>query len=242
MIGVPTIHEANYKISKPAYSVVKLARMREWIVDRLEGFFDKYQKLHFTRGQLIVSAGETLRGVYFLEKGYTRLFAVSEKGEELTLIIFKPGDFFPMMWTFNNTPNEYFLEAIGACELWMAPREAFLKFIRSDEEVFFEIIKRLIVRFGGLLSRMEYLVFGNAYNKVASILVICAERFGVKLRKNILVGVPLTHQDIGSLVGIARETASVELKKLEKKGLISYKKRHLVIKNLRGLKRASLLA
>jgi len=208
---------------------------------KLNDFFSQFKLLHYKKREIILRPDDTPSGVFYLCKGYARLYSISQAGEELTLIIFKPEDFFPIVWTINNTENIYYFEAMTQVELWRAPREQFLDFMKSNSDVFFELTSRILVRFGGLLERMEYLVFGSAYQKVASILVICAQRFGLKEGKGIKIRVPLTHKDIANLVGITRETASVEMKKLERKGLIYYRGRLFIIKDIKGLEKESLL-
>lgn len=209
--------------------------------DKLGLFFRKFRALHYKKDEVIVRAEDNPSGVYYLIKGFTRLYALSKKGEELTLIIFKPGDFFPMMWAINKTPNAFYLEAMTPVDLWRAPREKFLNFIKGNPEVFFELTSKMLVRLGGLLSRMEYLVFGNAYAKIASILVICAERFPRQERSKVVIEVPLTHSDLASMVGVTRETVSIEIKKLEQKGLIHYQGRQIVVDKFNKLRKESLV-
>jgi len=58
----------------------------------------------------------------------------------------------------------------------------------------------------------------------------------------ILIHIPLTHRDIAMLVGMTRETVSIEIKKLERKGIIEYKGRSIFVKDLRKLKEGSLFS
>lgn len=208
---------------------------------KLNNFFSQFKLLYYKKDEIILRPDDTPSGVFYLCKGYVRLYSISQTGEELTLIIFKPEDFFPIVWAINNTPDEYYCEAMTPVEVWRAPREEFLAFIKSDPDVFLELTSRILIRLGGLLERMGYLVFGSAYQKVASILVICAQRFGLKEGKGIKICVPLTHKDIANLVGITRETASVEMKKLERKGFIYHRGRLFMIKDIKGLEKESLL-
>lgn len=209
--------------------------MEEQSFQKLNNFFAGFKKLSFKKSETILRADDEPRGVFYLKKGYVKLYSLSKDAQELTLIIFKTGDFFPIMWAINNTPNTYYLEAMTAVELCQAPREKFLNFIKNNGEVLFELTRRILTRFGGVLSRMEYAMFGTAYNKVASIILICADRFGQSLGENTTIQVPLTHQDIANLIGVARETVSIEMKKLQNKGLIDYKGKYLMVKNRRKL-------
>lgn len=210
-------------------------------MEKLDNFFSGFKNISFKKGEAILRADNEPHGVLYLKKGYVRLYSLSKDAQELTLIIFKPEDFFPMMWAINATPNTYYLEAMTAVEIYQAPREQFLNFIKNNSEVLFAITSRILTRLGGVLSRMEYAIFGNARNKVAAIILICAERFGTYDKENIIIQVPLTHQDIANLIGVARETVSIEMEKLQKKGLIEHIGKYLVVKNRQKLEGESVL-
>lgn len=147
-----------------------------------------------------------------------------------------------MIWTFNTSPNKYYIEAMTPVEVYLAPRDEFIKFIKENGDVLFELTSRILIRLGGLLTRMEYMVFGNAGSKVASIIAICAERFGHKNTiGETVVGVLLTHKEIANLIGVARETVSIEIKRLENEEVIGYRGRHILIKDNRKLRAKSKL-
>lgn len=208
---------------------------------KLNNFFSKFKKHHYKKGEMILRGGDAPQGVYFINKGYVKDYSISKDGEELTLIIFKPEDFFPMQWVFNDRISLHYYEAMSAVELWRCSKEEFIKFIKANPEVLFELTSHILIRMGGIMQRMEYLAFGNAYEKIASILLILSERFGKKVGKNIVIQVPLVHKDIAELLGIARETASISLKKLERKKIIEYHRRLIFVKNTRKLQEESLL-
>ncbi len=215
--------------------------MEQQTFEKLNRFFFQFKKLSFKKGETILRAEEQPNGVLYLKKGYTRLYSISKDAQELTLIIFKAEDVFPLMWAINNSPNAYYMEAITAVELYQAPREGFLNLIKNDNELLFALTSCILGRFGGVLNRMEYAIFGHAQNKVASIILICAERFGIKVGKEITIQLPLTHQDIANLIGVARETVSIEIEKLQEKGVINHQGKYLIIKNVQKLKAESVL-
>ena len=208
---------------------------------KLEQFFAQFRLLSYKKGEMILRADDAPQGVYYLKEGYVRVFSVSHTGEDLTLIIFKPQDFFPILWGIVQQQSPYYIEAITSVEVFRAPKEAFIEFLRENPDVLFVVTQRITIRLGGLLKRMEYLVFGNAYTKTASIFLILAERFGEKKGTGISIPVPLTHRDIASLVGITRETASWEVKELEKKDLILRHGRVFTVKHVADLTKESLL-
>jgi CRP/FNR family transcriptional regulator len=84
---------------------------------------------------------------------------------------------------------------------------------------------------------MELLKLGSACQNVAYIIDLCARQFGVKTGNAITIDLPLAHKDIASMVGITRETVSLEMKKLEQLGLITYKRNSITIKDIDLFKR-----
>lgn len=204
--------------------------------NQLHLFFSKYRRLEYKKGQTILRSDDNPSGIYYVSKGYVRLFSISESGQELTLIIIKQGDIFPIRWAITGQRHRYYFEAITPIELYKAPLEAFDEFVKSSPDVLYLILNNVLIRLGGLLERMEYQTFGNAYQKVASILVICADRFGASRERGVQIKVPLTHTSIANLIGLTRETTSIELKKLEKKGICKKDGGFFVIKNLEKLK------
>ncbi len=210
-------------------------------IRKIESFFSQFKILSFKAREIILRADTPPSGIFYLKKGYVKDYSISTEGEELTLIIFKPGDFFPVQWAINDKPNIHNLEALTAVELYRVPKDRFIDFLTKNPDVLFELTRRIVTRLGGLLDRMEHLVFGNAYEKIGSILLILAERFGEKNNNHFTIPLILTHKDIAALAGMTRETVSIEMKKLESNNLIAYNGRLIIVKNPDKLRRESLV-
>lgn len=206
----------------------------------LAGFFKDRKCLSYKKHEIILRADAPLPGVFYLQEGYVRCFSISKEGEELTLIVFKPGDFFPIQSILDTLDANTF-EAMTPVQLFRVPKEEFLSFLKQNPDFLFTSLREIVTRLGGFVARMEHLVFGNAYERVASILFILAERFGQKQEKTIMIPMPISHRGIASFVGMTRETVSVEMKKLEKKGLIQSKGRFIYIKDMEQLQKESLV-
>lgn len=210
--------------------------IRKTLSKQLDDFFEHTPIHYYKKRVMILHPNDSPKNVYYIKNGYVRVFRLTEDGEELTLTILKPKDFFPLTYGLNQSVNSYYLEAITPLELWRAPQESFIKYILTKPEVLYDLTTRAMVRVDGVFSRMEYLVLSNAYIKVATTLLVCAKRFGKPSGDNdVVIEVPLTHRDIATLVGITRETTSLEMKKLEKEGFLGRSGRLLAIKNIKRL-------
>jgi len=203
--------------------------------EKLKHFFSRYKLLQHGKRELILQAKDSTTSVFFILSGYIRVYKILEQGEELTLSILKPKEFFPMTFRIFESANPYFLEAITELTYFSAPKKAFLEFMKEEPQLYIELTAGLLVRLDGVMSRMEYLLFSNAYTKVATTLLVCAKRFGEIQKGMTYIKVPLTHRDIATMVGLTRETTSLEMKKLENDGYIVKIGRNLAIQNIKSL-------
>lgn len=215
--------------------------MRKAVQNELNRFFAQFKLLHYKKGETFLHADDPPPGIFYVKSGYVRLYSISKEGEELTLVIFAPGNCFPLSWAINNTPNAYNLEAMTDVEVWRAPKDMFISFIKNNPEVLLDLTRRVLRRLLASFVRMEHLVFGNSYEKVASMLFLLGRRLGKRKGRMTIVQIHLTHKDIGSLAGLARETVSLAMEKLEKKRLITYHRSLIAIRNIEKLKKESLV-
>lgn len=205
-------------------------------------YFAKFPIHSYKKDWPIVNAGDKLKKIFYLKKGYVRLYSISSEGKDLTLIVYKPGDFFPLFTALlPNVPYRYWVEAMTPCEIVAVPVESFVSFFKQNPQLLLDMTIKIMIRFDGALRRMEYLAFGTAAQRLTSIIVILGERFGKKVKEGLFIEVPLTHKDLANLVGITRETASVVLGDLRKRGLIDYEHQHITVKNLPKLTKKSLI-
>jgi len=187
-----------------------------------ETFYQQFTVRNYKKGELLIRADDDPLGIFCLTQGYVRQYTTSKTGIELTLHILKPISYFPMVWAVNGTPNVYYFEALTSVEVGRAPRDQVVNFIKDKPTVIFALMSVLLEDYAETLTRVEHLVFSDAYRRVISILLYIAKHFGEENNQGIIVNHRFTQQDIATLVGIARETASNEMVKLEKKGLVKY--------------------
>ncbi len=215
--------------------------MRAVAVEKLAAFFKTANPLLYKKGETILRGDEIPNGIFYINKGYVRNYLFSENGDEFTFIISRKGDFFPVAWTFNKSRKPYFFQSITPCIIYKRSREDFLTFLNENPDVLLYSTDRLTKRVDGLLERMGQMAFGNAYQKVCSILLILSERFGQEENGILIIKIPLTHKDIANLLGVARETVSVEIAKLKKENIIQNAGKHIRILNPKKLKEDSVI-
>jgi len=209
--------------------------MNSSISQKLENFFKKYKHHIYKKGEILIKVDDDPEGVFYLTHGTVKEYAISKKGEELVINVFKPVSFFPMSWAINQTPNSYYYEALEEVEIWKAPREEVVEFIKTNPDVLFNLMSRVYKGVDGILMRMVYLMSGEAYSRVITELLIAAKRFGKS--NGTTVELHLSEKDIANQAGMARETVSREIKVLKDKNFVSFSNNILVIKKLDDLEK-----
>ncbi len=205
------------------------------IQQKLEVFFAKYKKQQFKKGEVLIHAGDAPSGIFFLQKGTVRMYLISRNGDELVLNLFKPVSFFPMSWGMNELPNFYYFEAMDDVIVCRAPREKVMVFLKKNPDVLLDLLSRLYRGIDGVLSRMAYLMAGNAYARLITELIIMTKRFGIAGKDGIAFAI--TEKELSSFAGMTRETVSREMRTLKAKNLVTFQKNILVVRSLDALEK-----
>lgn len=203
--------------------------MDSYIQKKLDSFFMDGFPLTFQKGEILLRAGTPLHKIYYLKKGHVRQFLNTADGQELTLHLFKPPSFFPTMLLLSNSVNKYDFAAIDDVTVWPKPSGQVLAFLKENPDVLYDFTIRLSQGIVGLLNKIENTTYANAYQKILSLLLYLTNHYGVTSTNTTLLSLKLTHTDIASWTGMQRETASRQLEKLEKKGIVAIDKSILKI-------------
>lgn len=206
--------------------------MEEIIQKKIETFFKQFKNIHFKKGEILIRAEDTPVGIFYLYSGCVKEYAISKKGDEIVVNVFKPTAFFPMSWAINDTFNEYYFEALEDTEAWRAPRNDVLTFLKNNPDVLFDLLSRLYSGVDGLLNRTTYLMSGNAYDRLILELLLYARRFAKGKTK---VEIEISEKELAAQSGMTRETVSREMKILKEKKLIVSAGNKLIISNIEDI-------
>src|SRR5581483_4867418 len=198
--------------------------MNSVITEKLAAFFGEFKEQKYRKGEILVRADENPRGIFYLTEGIVKEYAISKKGDEVVVNIFKPISFFPMSWAINNTENRYYFEAVNDVCLRLAPKEKVVAFVKAEPDVLFDLLSRLYRGVDGMLTRMTYLMGGNAKSRLITELIIAAKRFGKKDPTGKQIELWISEKDFAAQSGMTRETVSRGIKVLKDKGFITFNK------------------
>ncbi|HSA83966.1 MAG TPA: Crp/Fnr family transcriptional regulator [Patescibacteria group bacterium] len=210
--------------------------MEKSVQEKVHSFFQTFPKKAYKKNEIIIYAQDIPQSIFYLTKGVVKEYFLSQKGEEVVVNSFKPGAFFPMSFAINKVPTTFSFEAELAVEVYQAPADVVLDFVKKQPDVLYDLLRRVFLGTDGLLLRMAYLMAGNAKQRLITELLIYAKRFGRK--SNAKIEIVISEKDLASQAGLTRETISRELKQLKERGLAEFSQGIITIPDLTKLEAA----
>jgi CRP/FNR family cyclic AMP-dependent transcriptional regulator len=207
------------------------------IQNKIEDYFFQFPATVYGKKQLILLAGQDPSKVYYLKSGIVRAYDISSQGNEIVIAAFKAPTIFPGVWLINQTPNQYFFEAVTDIVAYEAPREETLEFIKQNPDVMFDMLQDVFLEIDTLRRRVAHLMGGNADTRLLFELNLQGRHFGTPYKENsTLLG--LNESELGSRSGLSRETVSRKLGELKRKNLISVSQFGIVLHDMNQLEKA----
>lgn len=199
-------------------------------------YFHSGRKLEFQKGEMVLRAGDEPRGVYLIETGHVKVYALSKEGSEHTHMLYQPGDIFPIIWIFKDAIRSVYYQAIENSTLWIVPKQDFKEFIARSPQTAMSVLEQSADMFRLYAGRIDNLLYSNSYERTAYRLLSLLDRLGEQTGDDWFINAPVTHQDIASSVNLSRETVSRAMERMKRRGLIAQDdKRRIVIKDIPGL-------
>ncbi len=183
----------------------------------------------FSKSQMICRPDDNPHSIFYLEKGYVKSYSLTEDGDEKVYLIYKPGEIFPILYTFDHQPLTKFYQAMSECIVRRMSADYFMQLINNDNILLMQVTKSIVNFLDIYRNRIDNLEFTDARSRLISRLLYLALRFGEEHKEGVRIGVRMTHYDIAGSIALVRETVSRELEKLGKQKLIKVEEGHIII-------------
>ncbi len=194
-------------------------------------FVSKFPTKKFDKGELIIIGGEAPQSAYVVKRGIVKSYSITSDGLERPISFDSEMDIFPLGWVFNLLPwAQYYYGAFTDCEIYIVPREEYIEYLKTRKESLYDVFANFVVAHLNLQMRVNALEQPKAIDKIIHTLHYLSIRHGRELAPNtVRIGLPLTQQDLANIMGLTRETTGIELKKLEKKGVVTYRRQNYIV-------------
>jgi len=185
----------------------------------------------FAKGETIIRQGDEPEFLFGIKSGFVKAYDIASDGSEQLVWIAKRRDVVPLEWLFTqDKASPYFYAAFTDVETYLIDKAELLLNLSGNNEALMLIVELVVDKYRHMMSHLKAAQKPRARDKIIHVLQFIAMRFSHKEIAGVEhVEVPLTHQDFANLVGLARETTTLELKKLKEQGVIDYDKSHFYI-------------
>lgn len=182
-------------------------------------------------GEAVYLAGHPAERLYVVATGTVKLTGTAPDGTEVLLDVLGPGAY---LGTLPLLGGERYAE-----DAWTLTAGCLLSFTDSQfRGVLAEhppVVRQALAVMGARIragqERVERLASASAQVRIATTLLVLAERLGVVEEGRILIDVPLAREDLASLAGCAAETVSRRLADWRRDGLVDTGRRWVAIKD-----------
>jgi CRP/FNR family transcriptional regulator len=187
------------------------------------------------RGEFIYMPGDRAEFVYILRQGRVKLSVLSESGKEIAIDIIQPGDIFGEFALVDAAPRSNMAQTLDEMLMWIFSTREFTHLLATQPKLALSYI-RLV---GDRRRRMEKKLSDITSKPVsARVCELLHELSTNAAEVETAAGdylVPLTHHDVASLIGAARQTTTTVLNDLERRGIIELGRGWVRVKRLKEL-------
>jgi CRP-like cAMP-binding protein len=185
--------------------------------------------------RIIVLENDWGSSVYFILEGWVKIRTYNLDGKEVTLNIIGKGELFGEMAALDEVPRSTDVITLVKTVIGSVPAQDFVRLINTEPQAGIRLAQMMSRRLRQVNRRLR-LRESDSVSRVADILLFLAEGQGKAGDKGIEIP-NLPHRELSSLSGLARETVTRVLSKLERKELIIRDRDTLCIPDMDSLER-----
>lgn len=185
--------------------------------------------------QVILLENDWGTSVYFILEGWVKIRTYNLDGKEVTLNIIGKGELFGEMAPLDEVPRSTDVITLVRTTIGSMPAQDFVKLIHTEPLAGIRLAQLMARRLRQVNRRLR-LRESDSLSRVADIILFLAEGQGKQVDQGIEIP-NLPHRELSSLSGLARETVTRVLSKLERKGLITRDRDMIFIPDMHALER-----
>jgi CRP/FNR family transcriptional regulator, cyclic AMP receptor protein len=185
--------------------------------------------------QVLLLENDWGSSVYFILEGWVKIRTYNMDGKEVTLNILGKGELFGEMAPLDEVPRSTDVITLASTVIGNMPAQDFVQLLTTEPQAGIRLAQLMARRLRQVNRRLR-LRESDSVSRVADILLFLADGQGKLVDQGIEIP-NLPHRELSSLSGLARETVTRVLSKLERKGLIARERDILRIPDIDALER-----
>src|SRR5882724_2442923 len=217
---------------------------REALVRRIPGLLDGLgdeerkrllsigQKRTFEVEQPLFRHGDAHKGIFLIESGRIRSYYTAPSGREVTLAYWFPGNFVgaPDMFGGGTQTHMWGSSAVQRSATIFLPGAELRRLALGSAAIAVALLDALSFKARCYSAMAQMLGTRSATERLEHLLVFLATVYGLKERDGTVIAASFTHADLASLIGSTRQWVTVQLARLQERGIVRYNRGLLVIR------------
>ena len=193
------------------------------------------RSLRKERGEFIYMPGDRAELVYILKRGRVKLSVLAETGKEIAIDIIQPGEIFGEFALVDESPRSNMAQALDDVLMWVFSKHDFTQLLTTQPKLAMSYIKLVGDRRRRMEKKLSDITSKAVSGRICELLHELAT--GSAEIETVFHDylVPLTHHDVASLIGAARQTTTTVLNDLERRGIIELGRGWIRVKRLKEL-------
>ena len=178
----------------------------------------------YPKGVALFWKGQMPQGLFVLDLGRVKVYAAAHNCRSMISRIARGGDALGLDAVLLNQPYVMSAETLESVQVKFILRADLRAFMQTHKEAGQQIALHLSENLRSSQVQLARIALSpNSQSQLIDLLLDWAERQG-QISENVArLRIPLTHQQIGNLIGLSRETISRLLSQFRKQGLIHTK-------------------
>lgn len=221
--GVLDLAEANFRFLRQPNLFRRLSSAeKEWILSRA------YRRA-LAPGEMLFSQGTYHDGIFLIESGLIRTFYTSPSGREITLAYWAPGNIVGTPDIFDGGTHVWSGASVSGSDVSAFGGQDLRKLVEQIPAFAVGVIEALSFKAKCISMLVQMLGTRSVSERLTTILCTLAELYGVRNGEAIMIGPPFTHEVLAKMVGASRQWVTITLNRLQKRGILLVRNRHIVI-------------
>jgi CRP/FNR family cyclic AMP-dependent transcriptional regulator len=193
------------------------------------------RKETFEVGRYAWRQGDPQRGIYLIESGRIRTFYAAPSGREVTLAYWFAGNFLGGPDPFGTGPHVWSSVAVERSVMTFLPGPALRKLALSSPTIAVALLDTLAFKARCYSAMAQMLGTRSVTERLQRLLIFLSHIYGARQGHQIVIGMPFTHGDLANLIGSTRQWVTVQLTRMQARGIIRYDRGLISILNEHAL-------
>jgi len=187
---------------------------------------------HLWRGPIqwmVYVPNEPGQSVLILARGRVKIKDITPDGKETILAFIDEGELFGELALLDDERRSEYAEAVVDSQVLALPRDELLWLMGQRPDVALSVTKLVGLRRRRIENRLRNVLFLSSRERLVRLLQELVESHGIRRGNHCELGLPLSHQELASLIGVTRETVTLILGDLQRDGLVQVRRRRITV-------------